>query len=111
MLNRDLLRKGAEQWTDELIRMRTREMTEIVISIWPVPIGHKSPYVIGTPRRRKKVRIPDLIGAGVLQPGITLFPRSKKFEERIATLLADGTIEVDGKAFTSPSDARELDGG
>jgi hypothetical protein len=105
MLNRDLLRKGAEQWTDELIRMRTREMTEIIISIWPVPIGHKSPYIIGKPRRRKKVRLPDLIVAGVLQSGITLFPRSKKFEDRVATLLADGTIEVDGKAFTSPSDA------
>lgn len=105
MLNRDLLKKGSERWTDELIRIRTHELTEIVISIWPVPVGHKSPYIIGKPRRRKKIRIPDLIGAAVLQPGITLFPRSKKFEDRVATLLADGTIEVDGKAFTSPSDA------
>lgn len=105
MLNRELLRKASDEWTDESLRLRTSELTEIVISIWPVPAGHRSPYIVAKPRRRKKIQVSDLIGAGALEPGITLFPRSKRFGERVATLLPDGRIEVDGKSFTSPSDA------
>jgi hypothetical protein len=105
MLNRELLRKASDEWTDESLRLRTSELTEIVISIWPVPAGHRSPYIAAKPRRRKKIQVSDLIGAGALEPGITLFPRSKRFGERVATLLPDGRIEVNGKSFTSPSDA------
>jgi Protein of unknown function DUF262/Protein of unknown function (DUF1524)/Restriction Enzyme Adenine Methylase Associated len=106
MLNRDVLKKAPERWTDQSICERTSELIEIVISIWPVPEGHKSPYIPPEPRRRKKkVRIPDLIAAGALEPGTTLFPRSKRFGDTFATLLADGRLEVEGKAFGSPSDA------
>lgn len=105
MLNRDLVKRAPERWTEESIRTRTGELSDIIISIWPVPEGHRSPYIAVKPRRRKKVRIPDLIAAGVLQPGIMLVPRSKTFSDRVVTLLADGRIEVDGIAFESPSDA------
>lgn len=105
MLNRDLLRKNPDRWTEEAVRARTRDLTEIVISIWPVPEGHRSPYIAVKPKRRKKIHVSDLIAAGVLEPGITLFPRSKKCGDRFATLLADGRVEIEGQAFTSPSDA------
>lgn len=36
---------------------------------------------------------------------MTLFPRRKKFSDRVATLLQDGQVEVDGVAFSGPSDA------
>lgn len=103
MLNRDLIRQ--EMWTDESIRVRTRELTENMISIWPVPAGHRSPYIEARPRRTKKIRISDLIAAGALEPGMSLFPRGRSFRDRVATLLADGRIEIEGKAFGSPSDA------
>ena len=105
MLNRELVRKAPNRWNDEAIRVRTRELTEIVISIWPVPVGHRAPYMAAKPRRRKKIQISDLIGAGAIEPGITLFPRSKTYKDRVATLLPDGRIEVEGTAFASPSDA------
>ncbi len=105
MLNRELLRKATDRWTDESIRFRTRELIEIVISVWPVPMGHRSPYVAAKPRRRKKIHVSDLIGAGVLGPGINLIPRGKKFSNRIATLLQDRRIEIEGAAYSSPSDA------
>jgi hypothetical protein len=103
MLNRYLVKQ--EMWTDESIRVRSRELTEIIISIWPVPPGHHSPYIAARPRRRKKIQISDLIAAAALEPGMSLFPRSKKFKDRVATLLADGRIEIEGRAFGSPSDA------
>jgi hypothetical protein len=105
MLNRELVRKAIDRWTDESIRARTRELSDIVISIWPVPVGHRSPYIAAKPRRRKKIHISDLIAAGALDPGALLIPRSKKFADQVVTLLPDGRIEVNGTAFTSPSDA------
>jgi hypothetical protein len=36
---------------------------------------------------------------------MSLFPRRKKFSDRVATLLPDGQVEVEGVAFPSPSDA------
>jgi hypothetical protein len=51
------------------------------------------------------IDLSDLITGGVLVPGMTLFPRRKKYSHRVATLLPDGQVEVDGVAFSSPSDA------
>jgi hypothetical protein len=42
LLNRDLLKEAGDKWTDEAITRRTRELTEAIIEIWPVPPGHKS---------------------------------------------------------------------
>ena len=54
---------------------------------------------------RKKVQLADLINGGALTPGMLLFPRKKKFSDRVATLLPDGQVEVDGVAYASPSPA------
>jgi hypothetical protein len=73
---------------------------------WPTPPGHKSGFSRDRkPRLAKKVLLSDLIVGGVLEPGMTLFPRRKKHSDRVATLLPDGRVEVDGVAFTSPTDA------
>lgn len=105
LLNRDIVKASPTQWIDEAIRTRTRQMAEIIISIWPVPPNHRSGYQPDRPRARKKVRLADLINGGVLTPGTLLFPRRKKFIDRLATLLPDGSVEVDGVLFESPSKA------
>ena len=105
ILTRDLLRKAENQWSDEAIYQRTRELIGFVIKIWPVPEGHRSGYLPSKPRLRKRVQLSDLISAGVVEPGITLFPRTKKYQGLVATLLPDGRIEFDGIAYSSPSDA------
>jgi len=106
LLNRELLKKAGSQWTDETIRIRTEELADVIIAIWPVPPGHKSGFSRERrPGLRKKLQLSDLIAGGVLEPGMTLFPRRKKHSSRVATLLADGQLEVDGVAYPSPSDA------
>jgi hypothetical protein len=45
------------------------------------------------------------MAGGALEAGMSLFPRSKKYCHRVATLLPDGQLEVDGVAFSRPSDA------
>lgn len=104
-LNRKLLEVAREKWTDDAIRRRTQELIEIIVQIWPVPPNHKSGFAHEKARKRKKVKLVDLINAGVLTPGMSLFPRKKKFVDKVATLLSDGQLEVDGIKFDSPSPA------
>lgn len=106
ILNRELLKNADDKWTDDAIGVRTKELTEAIIQIWPVPPNHKSGFSPDRkPRLRKKVRLSDLINAGVLSPGMMLFPARKKYSNKVAMLLPDGQVEVDGVAYASPSDA------
>jgi len=106
LLNREMLRKAGNRWSDEAIVERTGELVDAIIQIWLVPPGHESGF---SPHRktklRKKVRLSDLINAGVLTPGMMLFPARKKHSGKVATLLVDGQVEVDGVAYASPTDA------
>lgn len=106
MLNRDIRKQGEEGWTDSQIGSRTRDLIERLIQIWPVPPGHKSDFARDKPaRKRRKLQLVDLLSAGVLVGGTALYPRRKKFSAVGVTLLADGSVDVDGAVFESPSRA------
>jgi hypothetical protein len=104
-LNRKLLESATDDWSNDSVRARTRELIEVIIRIWGVPEGHRSGFATEKPRRRSKVQLSDLLNAGVLQPGIALTPRQSKFSSKIGVLLPDGQIELDGKTFSRPSAA------
>lgn len=105
LLNRELIKRGGDQWTEESIRTRTLELTNAILAIWPVPEGHKSGFSRDRPPIRRRLGLPDLIAGGALSAGMTLVPRYKKYRHRVATLLVDGRIEIEGVAFQSPSEA------
>ncbi len=112
LLNRELIKRAADQWTEETIRARTRDLTAIILAIWPVPAGHKSGFSQDRPTMRRRLTLSDLVTGGALSAGMTLMPRSKKHRDTLATLLPDGQIEVDGVAFQSPTEAaKKLVGG
>lgn len=104
-LNRLLLKQAGDEWTEDAIRARTDELSKLVIEIWPVPPGHKSDFAREKPRLRHKVGLDDLINAGLLEPGMPLFPKRKKHAHRVVTLLPDGRIDVDGMTYARPSPA------
>jgi hypothetical protein len=52
------------------------------------------------------VNILDLISAERLLPATMLYPRQKKYAHRVATILPDGRIEVDGQAYRTRSRLR-----
>jgi hypothetical protein len=106
VLNRELLRKARDRWNEDSIRARTLELTEYIIAVWPAPPGHRSGFSPDRqPRLHKKIDMSDLIAAGALEPGMPLYPRRRKLAHHVATLLADGRVEVDGVAYEGPSDA------
>jgi hypothetical protein len=105
LLNREILKKAVERWTDDSIHLRTRELAAVITQIWPVPPNHRSSVASVRPRVRKLIDLSDLINGGALQPGMSLFPKRKKHSHKVATLLQDGQVEVDGVVFSSASDA------
>jgi hypothetical protein len=104
-VNRELLKHAADSWTEEKIRERTQLMIEMILQVWPVPVGHRSGFIAEKPSSRRKVDLSDLINAGVLHSGMSLFPRRKKHSHQVATLLPDGRIAIDDLIFASPSTA------
>jgi len=106
MLNRQVLKGSEAQWTDEMIHARTRDLIQLIIQIWPVPPNHQSGFLAEKkPSYLKKVELLDLMNGGFLTAGISLFPRRKKYSNRVATLLPDGKLEVEGVPYARPSDA------
>jgi hypothetical protein len=104
-LNRKLSEDSCKTWSDTSIRQRSDELAKIIIEIWPAPKGHYSPQGAQRTHYSHHVDLLDLISAGWLQPGTVLYPRQKKFSETLATLLSDGSLDVGGKIYSSPSDA------
>jgi Protein of unknown function (DUF1524)/Protein of unknown function DUF262/Restriction Enzyme Adenine Methylase Associated len=105
LLNRELLKRAGDAWTDETIRSRTDEIAKTIARIWPVPEGHRSGFSQEKAGPSQKVDLVDLINAGLLAPGMSLFPRHQKYAGRAVTLLPDGQVDVDGIAFSTPSSA------
>lgn len=106
ILNRDLLRQAGDSWSESTIRLRTKELVGILLEVWKVPEGHRSGYSPDRqPSLRKHLHLSDLIAGGALTGGISLYPRRKKHQGAVATLLPDGRIELNGEIFTSPSEA------
>jgi Protein of unknown function DUF262/Protein of unknown function (DUF1524)/Restriction Enzyme Adenine Methylase Associated len=104
MLNRDLLARAQDSWNERKIRERTAELTETILSIWPVPEGHRS-GATSTLRIKLNVELTDLLSAGLLEVGQTLYPRSARAQSTVATVLSDGSLDIKGKNYTSPSSA------
>jgi hypothetical protein len=105
LLNRELVKRGKDAWTDEAIRSRTEELSKTITRIWPVPDGHRSGVSAEKVIPRHKVDLADLISAGSLLAGMPLLPRRKKLAGHVVTLLQGGQIDVDGKTFSTPSGA------
>lgn len=103
-LNRDVLTRAGDEWTDAKIRSRTADVVDVVLQLWPVPAGHRS-SLVERARQAKRVHPSDLIEAGLLHGGMALVPRAKKVADRTATLLPDGRIDLEGKAYDWPSAA------
>lgn len=105
LLNRELLKAAGSNWTDAGIVLRSDELSKLIIEIWPAPEGHRSGFATEKPRHRHKLDLSDLLSAGCLQSGVSLFPRRKKHASSVATLLPDGRIDVSGTVYSSPSEA------
>jgi len=105
MLNRQLLEQAKDGWDDEHIRARTERLIKAITEVWPVPEGHQSRTERIERRPTRKVELADLMAAGLLEEGATLYARRRRVAERTATVLSDGALDVDGIRYSTPSGA------
>jgi hypothetical protein len=111
-LNRDLLKKAGDTWNDAGIRTRSEELANYILQIWPAPQGHRSGFGQEKVRPQHRVDLSDLLSAGHVSAGMTLYPRRKKFAKSVAILLPDGRLDVAGAVYSSPSEAaKSITGG
>ena len=70
-----------------------------------MPEGHQSRTERIERRPTRKVELADLMAAGLLEEGATLYARRRRVAERTATVLSDGALDVDGIRYSTPSGA------
>lgn len=106
LLNSKLLKAyAAKQWDEAGIDARTGQAIDTILAVWPVPSGHKVHVDREQADSSVTVEIADLLGAGYLAVGQTLYSRPGKHGGHSARILSDGRIEVEGEVFDSPSSA------
>ena len=70
----------------------------------PPDTGEQKPLKPATARKVYKEKIADLIEAGLLKPGTSLHPLKTGLTQT-ATVLPDGSLEIDGVVYATPSPA------
>lgn len=106
-LTRQVFESAPDEWSTDHINERTAALAERVLAIWPVPAGH-DPSPDGTSakaRARFSVEVADLVRAGLVVAGDTLWARSQAVRGRTAKIGADGLIYVDGLPHSTLSGA------
>jgi hypothetical protein len=94
---------GSNGWNEDLIKSRTETIVQTLINIWPVPAGHKSRIVAKKSENQIKVGVIDLISAGLVSAGQTLYPKQNKHAGKVAQILDDGRIQCENVVFDSLS--------
>jgi hypothetical protein len=105
MLNRRLLDACVGGWNDDQIRSRTERLIDSILQIWPAPAGHRVAMTRAEHRPARKVELADLISAGMIEEGATLYARGRRPGGVTATVLPDGALEVRGVRYATPSGA------
>jgi hypothetical protein len=108
MLNRQLLDGAHDGWDDTRIEARTDRLIAAVLDIWPTPDGHHSNTPEVTRQSRRKIGVVDLINAGLIEEGATLYAKRQRVADRTATVLPDGALDVDGVRHATPSGAARV---
>ena len=105
LLNSRLLSTVDGTWDEAGIDSRPDAMLDVLFAIWPVPEGHTGIVVDPEEKSSGWIQIKHLIDAGLLAPGTKLMSRQGTWGTRTAEVRPDGLLDVDGKAFESPSGA------
>lgn len=102
---KSVVENNPERFSDEALLERTEKLADTILSLWPVPVGHEGLPEPETNKETGKVTVADLISAGFLEPGQTLFSRVQAHRGHEGYVSEDGAIFVNGLRFETPSAA------
>jgi uncharacterized protein with ParB-like and HNH nuclease domain len=111
-MNKKIISAHPEGWNDVDVENRLDELGAVIMDLWPVPADHKvNVGASKSAKTKREVWLPHLLEAGYIKVGQILFPKRGRYAGRNAIVLEDGSIELEGKLFDSPSGAgRHLTG-
>ena len=105
-MNKKIISEHSENWTDEDVEERTKEIEKVILKLWSVPEGHK--VDVGAARSAKTKRevwLSHLLEDGYIKVGQILYPKPGKYAGRNGIILEDGSIQLEGQLFNTPSGA------
>jgi len=106
LLNAELAKH--DEWNEHAIRARDGALAQEVCAIWRPPPTARSlpgPSTPSSERVSYRWTIGDLVEAGKLAVGERLVPPPGRGGPAVATVAEDGTLELDGEVFRTPSAA------
>jgi len=92
-----------EDWDEAAIERRTDRLIEGILRTWPAPEGHAVTAERGT-KMAQGTDVQFLLDQGRIRPGAALWGRGRWSDKR-ATVLEDGSIEFEGRAYLTPTAA------
>lgn len=108
LMTADLVNKTTGDWDSEDIHSRSENLASEVIEIWPVPASNVGLLETGEKSKGTTVSVSDLIQAGLLEPGQTIYARTQAHRGRQASVSEDGGIYVDGVRHETLSGAAKF---
>ncbi len=105
LLTREVVDLGAHGWTEDFIVERTERMIADILEIWPVPAGHGGKVAASIERATPRVDVADLVSAGLVHPGQTLFARVQAHRGKPCQVSEDGSLFVGDRRYDTLSAA------
>jgi uncharacterized protein with ParB-like and HNH nuclease domain len=105
-MNKKIISEHPNNWGEVDVEKRLTEIEKVILQLWPVPEGHK--VDVGAARSAKtkrEVLLTHLLEDGYVKVGQLLYPKPGKYSGRNALVLEDGSIELEGQLFNTPSGA------
>jgi len=110
LLTRDVVH--SDSWSEAEIVSRTDDLLEAIAEIWPVPAGHRGISEVAVDRAQYRTEVVDILRAGLLNPGATLYAKPAAHRGEVATVNLDGSLLLNGALYATLSGAaRYLQGG
>jgi hypothetical protein len=104
LMTQDIV-QSFSNWTLQDIHSRNESLISTLLELWPVPKENKGLLESSGRSVLSKVSVSDLIQAGFLKAGQTIFARVAAHKGREAVLSESGAIYVDGLAHSTLSAA------
>ncbi len=101
-----LLLAGDDPWDELAIEVRTDQLVDEILDLWPAPAGHVGLTSNSARDARAFVDLAKLIESGILPPETQLTgPRRSKYDGIEAVVSRDGRIRIGPNSFDTPSGA------
>lgn len=97
--------RDSDGWDETAIDARTTVLTNLLLEVWPVPVGHLGAIHDAPAKENAWVELKHLVAAGLIPPGTVLSSRPGKWAGTEAIVLPDGQISLGDKVYPSPSSA------